>query len=258
MIFWFSGTGNSRWVAERIAARLNDRLIPIADALKAEEYRYTVAADERIGFVFPIHSWGPAPIVLRFISRMHIDGYTPSTYTWMACTCGDDIGQSVKLWNKALGGIAGNAAFSVQMPNTYICLPGFDVDPADVVNSKLTAAVPRVEHIAMSIAQRRHTVDVVEGSAAWLKSRLVYPLHSRLGRNDRPFFANREACVSCGICAKSCPVGNIRLDDEGSPRWHHHCEMCLACIHACPHRAIQRGKATESKGRYQLPKHLTK
>lgn len=253
MIFWFSGTGNSRWVAEQLARQLNDRLISIADAISAAEYRYTIAADERLGFVFPIHSWGPAPIVLRFIKQMHIDGYSTSTYTWMACTCGDECGHAVVLWQKALGRITGNAAFSVQMPNTYICLPGFDVDAPDVVTRKLAAAEPRVEHIALSIAQRRCAIDVVEGPKATLKSRVVYPLFKHYGHSDRAFKVNTAVCTRCGTCVKACPVGNVAIDESGTPRWHHRCELCLACIHACPQRAIERGTATVKKSRYHLP-----
>lgn len=33
MIFYFSGTGNTRWAAERVAAATGERLISIADAI---------------------------------------------------------------------------------------------------------------------------------------------------------------------------------------------------------------------------------
>src|SRR5574344_894721 len=143
MIYYFSGTGNSKWVAQQLAETLNDRVISIAEAINKGEYRYHLTPGERIGWVFPIHSWGVPPVVLDFISKWHIYDYEPSTYCYMVCTCGDDIGRSVEQWRKALGFIKGNAAFSIQMPNCYICLPGFNVDSKDVENAKLKAAEKR-------------------------------------------------------------------------------------------------------------------
>lgn len=249
MIFYFSGTGNSKWVAEQLAETLNDKVISIGDAFIKGEFRYQLSDGERIGWVFPIHSWGPPPIVLKFISKWHIDGYKPSTYCYMVCTCGDDIGMSVEMWRKALGGIAGNAAFSIQMPNSYICLPGFDVDSKDIERSKLKTAEKEIKNIAFSIAERRNSVEVVTGKHKWLKSRLIYPLYRKYGLTDKAFTCDKEKCTSCGICETSCPVHNIVITN-GYPQWNHHCEMCLSCIHRCPTQAINYGKITMKKGRY--------
>ena len=54
MIFYFSGTGNTRWAAEQLAAATQERLLFIPDELNTP-CEYTLADDERIGFCFPIH-----------------------------------------------------------------------------------------------------------------------------------------------------------------------------------------------------------
>lgn len=51
------------------------------------------------------------------------------------------------------------------------------------------------------------------------------------------------ACDGCRICAKVCPVGNIKMEDQ-KPVWLHHCENCLACYNWCPNQAIQGGIAS--------------
>ena len=91
------------------------------------------------------------------------------------------------------------------------------------------------------------------GAAAWLKTYLVRPLFLRflMGRGTR--FRATGACVSCGLCARVCPTGNIALADDGRPRWGDACVRCLACVHRCPARAVEYGKATERKGRYRHP-----
>lgn len=47
-----------------------------------------------------------------------------------------------------------------------------------------------------------------------------------------------SSCNGCGLCAKSCPTGNINLSD-GVPVYDYHCCMCLRCIYSCPKDALQ-------------------
>ena len=51
MIFYFSGCGNSKHVAETIAAGLNDNLVFIPEAAREGRYEYELAEGERLGFV---------------------------------------------------------------------------------------------------------------------------------------------------------------------------------------------------------------
>ena len=50
MIFYFSGTGNSRWVAESLGKRLEDAVEDITD-VKIEKKEYTLPEGEILGFV---------------------------------------------------------------------------------------------------------------------------------------------------------------------------------------------------------------
>lgn len=253
MIYWFSGTGNSRWAAEQLAQRLGDRLASIADCIASGDYRHSLAPGESIGWVFPTYSWGPPPVVLDFIAQWHIDGYEKnSTYCYMATTCGDDVGLAVDIFAKALGYIDLVAAFSIQMPNNYILLPGFDTDPAQVELDKKARAVARIEQVATAIAGHTRTVDVVTGRYKWLKSRIIRPFFVRHMMSDKHFTADADLCNGCGTCAAVCPMRNITISDDHRPQWHGNCAVCLGCIHRCPRRAIQYGSITRHKGRYHF------
>ena len=56
MIFYFSGTGNTRWAAEEISRATGERLLDMAAEINGE-CRYQPAAGECIGFCFPVHGW---------------------------------------------------------------------------------------------------------------------------------------------------------------------------------------------------------
>ena len=188
MIYWFSGTGNSQWVAEQLSRRLGDRLINIAECIARNDFRHSLATGESIGWVFPTYSWGPPPVVLDFVSRWHIDGYEKNTtYCYMATTCGDDVGLAADIFAKALGYIGLVAAFSIQMPNNYILLPGFDTDPAQMVIDKKAQAVKRIDHVANAIANHTHVIDVVTGKYKWIKSRIIRPFFVRHLMSDKHF-----------------------------------------------------------------------
>ena len=63
MILYFSGTGNTKWAASKLAAATHDNLISIAPYMRADDTKhdmaepFTLQEDERLGFVFPVHGW---------------------------------------------------------------------------------------------------------------------------------------------------------------------------------------------------------
>ena len=56
MTLFFTGTGNSRYVAERIAKALGDELFNMNDHIKTGDTS-PVASDERLIIVTPIYAW---------------------------------------------------------------------------------------------------------------------------------------------------------------------------------------------------------
>lgn len=68
----------------------------------------------------------------------------------------------------------------------------------------------------------------------------------------RHFKANGD-CVSCGLCASSCPVDNIVLE-KGLPKFGKHCIGCMGCVFLCPRAAIQPSlfKAWKVNGPYSF------
>lgn len=256
MIFYFTGTGNSRWVAETLGAAFDEPLISIADALDADgdELVYPLGEREKVFFVFPVHSWGPAVLVTRFISRLFLSGYEGQA-VYFVCTCGDDCGYTDRILRNALArrGITLTGGGSVQMPNNYVLMPGFDVDSKEVEAGKLKKAPERVAEIIAAIREGKSLSSYYHaGSVPFLKSYGVYPLFTHLAIGGNRFYA-MEACISCGLCAEICPTGTISLSDDGKPRWADTCVQCVACIHRCPVRAIEYGTISLKKGRYHHP-----
>ena len=115
MIFYFSGCGNSRFIAESIAQALNEQLVFIPEAERGNRFEYSHAENERVGFVFPIYSWRPPQLVLEFVQKLKF-AQKPA-YVWMAATCGDNGGVAEKVFGQQLVeiGLTLNADFCFQM-----------------------------------------------------------------------------------------------------------------------------------------------
>lgn len=231
MIFYFSGTGNSAWVARQLAEGQNEELLSIAMEIDRNK-AYKLKEGEKVGFVFPVYAWGPPKIVLRFIHQLKLD---KPGYLFFVCTCGDDTGRTAQIFSSAVTrkGWQCVAGYSVTMPNTYVSLPGFDVDDKDIETQKVQNAVARVRFINEEITSRAQMkqYNCHEGALPFTKSYLLRPLFNAFLMSPKPFHAT-EACIGCKKCEKVCPVGNITVTDR--PVWGGNCTQCLACYHVCP------------------------
>lgn len=251
MIFYFTGTGNSLYAAKKIAEYNNDRVISIAEEMKKNtKLEYYLEEDEAIGFVYPVYGWAPPKIVLDFIKRLQLNNYKDN-YIFSIATCGDNIGNTMEVLKKALNnkGMALNSGFSISMPNTYIV--SFDVDSKEIEKEKLINADKRIDDIKKIISKKTKEVFQVEkGPIPSFLSSVLNPLFNTFGMGTKKFYATDD-CISCGLCEKICPTNNITVDKK--PAWGASCTKCLTCIHRCPAKAIQYGKATLKKGRYVNP-----
>lgn len=241
MIFWFSGTGNSEWIAKNIAAKTGDRAVNICDLHSAP----SLDGEEYVGLVFPVYAWGAAQPMADFAAKLP----HTSAFTFGICTCGADAGLTMK---KISSLFRLDSCYSVAMPSNYII--GEDLESEDEIRYKLKKAAEAIDTIAAEITQKQRVYRVNEGSMKGLKSNFINPAFNKFARTTRPFRAD-ENCMGCGLCARTCPAGTIKLVN-GSPVWGKECYQCLKCINCCPESAIQYGKKTERRGRYNINKYL--
>ena len=255
MIICFSGTGNTRRVAQALGSLLGETDIR---EMTASMLRHPEAAeialspgDSRVIWAFPTYSWGVPPVVAELMKRFNAGAGVADATHLMLTTCGDDVAYADRQWRRIMRrrGFATGGAFGVCMPNTYVCMKGFDVDSREVADRKLAAMPDAVKEIAHAIATGGPDI-LPRLSWSAIKTYVIYPSFARFAMSAKPFRVT-GGCTGCGTCSRKCPMDNISMRD-GTPQWGDRCALCLKCYHICPRHAIAYGSATEGKGQYIL------
>ena len=280
MIFYFTGTGNSRWAAEQLAEATGDTLKFIPDELKKAglqpvgeqaggRLNYQLAEGERLGFCFPTHGWQPPHIVREFIRRATFiaapqsEKCTPSSitnrqspYVYALTTCGDNMGYAMRILNKELGrkGLKADATFAVVMPESNVCFSFLHLDTPENEARKIAAARKRMVDICEKVKRcQRGVEELVKGAIPYTYTYVIGGYYNKHLITDSHFWVDDAACIRCGLCAKLCPVDDIT---NLPPRWKHDgsCTNCLACYHHCPQHAIHWGKMKRGQYRFRSEK----
>lgn len=247
MIYYFSGTGNSAYVAKRISAITEEPTCSVNDKIKNGDFS-AEKTGEKIIFVVPTYAWRIPKVVEHWIKTTDFKENPP---VYFVMTCGGQVGNAEKYIKKLCAekkflymGLA-----EIVMPENYIALFGTpDKEEAERVIQK---AEPLITKTAESIRHGRRLTSKSTGLADRIYSgpvnKLFYPMFVHADK-----FRAEDNCIGCGKCKKECPLNNIEIVN-GKPVWGKDCTHCMACISKCPVEAIEYGKNSKGKVRYQCP-----
>ncbi|MDD3335916.1 MAG: EFR1 family ferrodoxin [Eubacteriales bacterium] len=246
MIFYFSGTGNSRRVATQIAEAIGDETLSINEFLKKSGPR-SFFSKQPLVFVTPTYAWRMPKIVERWIRQVEWSG---NRIAYFVLTCGSDCGNAAayaaRLCQKKNFEFYGLS--SVVMPENYLAM--FPTPSPLEAETILEKAKAPVEALSGIIGKGERFPNACPTVMDRLKSGPVHWFFYPFCVHDRGFTVS-DACVSCGKCVNQCPLNNIKLVG-GRPQWMGSCTHCMACIADCPTEAIEYKNASKGRYRYHI------
>ena len=245
MILCFSGTGNSRYCADYLAEKLADTVVDLNERIRNKDFSF-LESEKCYIICVPTYAWRIPGVVTQFLEQTELKG---STDIYFVMTCGGEIGKAEKynlrLCNKI--GKAYKGTSEIKMPENYIAM--FDATDEEGEKLLMRQADTALEKTAQAISGKEALPEVKAGASAFILSGAVNGLFYSLFVKDKKFLV-KDNCISCGICAKKCPLNNIDIK-EGKPIWKGNCTHCMACISYCPEEAIEYGNKSRGQRRYR-------
>jgi ferredoxin len=246
--FYFSGTGNSFYVAKMIANHfLRNTVTSIAELQNENEL---VVDDEKIVIISPVYFYGIPHIVENFLEHLKLTNVKYLSFIFTAeFPNGIAISTIKEICQRK--NVTVNSCFYLQMPTNYVIKSNMLI--SDKIETVLNKADKKLKNI----------IDIIESNKSYLeKDSKIYSIivnakraYSQWNQIFPEFdsrFAASDNCNGCKLCEKHCPVGNIVVGKK--PTWNKRCEACLKCINICPKQAIQYDNKTEGRMRYFNPK----
>ena len=247
IIFYYTGTGNSLWIAKKTAEKLEN--CELYSMTKTTQNELEKIEFDSVGFIFPVYIWGvPAPI-LNFIKS--INKFSPK-YCFAIAVNGGQVANTLIQLGKFLKtqDVKLNSGFEIKTPSNYI--PWGGPCPENKQKKLFNNALVKIEKITSIISNQ--ITQPVEKGPLW--QRVIFTWMYKISFNhvhsmDNKFWVD-DKCNGCKICEQICPSNNILMVNN-RPVWNQKCHQCLACIQWCPQEAIQYGKKTQNYKRYHHP-----
>lgn len=224
MTFYFTGTGNSLYVAKE----LDKNCISIPQVIKQEQLNFS---SDSIGIICPVYGHEMPGMVKEFIRRASFG----TEYLFLVLTYGAHHGGAAEIADSFFQSVGKKADYitSIEMVDNF--LPAFDM------NEQMTKDKQVEKHLSQiraDIQEKRRGVQ-----KAGIAEKTVHKMYTQMVKNAPETvwaaFQVTDECVGCGICTRVCPAGCIHLENQYAVHTPEKCQACYACVHACPKMAIQ-------------------
>lgn len=239
MVFYFTGTGNSLYVAKQIACwEGNSRGTRCQEPVsipqvfrEAKDGKAGTFAGDRIGIVTPVYGHEVPAMVKDFLKQAVFQ----TDYFYMILTYGNRHGGAAKLAERLCGECGIKPAYinTIQMVDNW--LPGFDMEEQKKNDKHVEEQIAAV---LGDLKLRRRWISPVTEEDLAAHQQFLDRMSQMPGDAWQHLLRITDACVGCGICEKVCPSDSIHVREGRAVHTAGNCQTCLACAHACPRKAI--------------------
>lgn len=259
-IYYFSGTGNSLYVAKELQKRIPQvELIPIVNLLRKDAIETHA---EIVGFVFPLHGMTLPIPVKKFLEKVSLKS---SQYNFAVATRGGTKCFAFKKIDRILKKRAHlDSHFCLNMSSNDPKFQVYDIPTNETIakmESQIEHQIDLIKEVILNRLENRGTdLKFIAPSGFVLERLVLLGMFIAEHTHIKDYFRSDAKCNGCGVCTVVCPSQKIKIVDQ-KPIWQNNklCYMCYACLNFCPQQSVQISSKwfmksyTEKNGRYSHP-----
>lgn len=253
-IFMFSGTGNTKLVAEQYKKNFekhNDET-QIFNIESTNINAVDLSSFKKIGFAYPIHAFNAPQIVVDFAKSLPI--LKNPKYTFIFKTSGEPLKLNDASSQKLIK-ILQKKNFDVAFERHIVMPYNMIFRHNDIIAKQMWINAKGLVEIYSKLVLRAHREIVTQPLYKKLHTPLLRVEWPAAKLNGKLYKVDQNKCIHCGKCIESCPTNNI-FEKDGKIKFGNNCIMCVRCSFNCPTNAINIGMLNGWKvnGSYKLEK----
>jgi len=253
--FYFSGTGNSKWAANKLQEFLIQEGIE-NDVFSIEKeinkLPVLIETTNGIAFIFPVYGMNIPENMKGFMRSLKkikrskgkkLPVFIITTFGYVD-GCGPyEVMRQLDSSQFRLSGYTG-----LKMANN-ICTPASYNEPLteEVFEKRLAIATDKIQKFASKISNGKRKIDF--GMYFF-----VGPFRKKMAKMVENGFnklsIDAETCTKCMLCVNNCPVGAI-VSKEGKLIITSKCVACMRCYNNCPTFSVLHGGQFADPGKYK-------
>lgn len=246
LLFYFSGTGNTKWAADKFKEKFSNKSCAL-ELINIENSSFDpkiLNSCDFIIFGFPIHAESAPRIFIDFLKKLPCAEVLKNRdmKCMIFCTLAATNAAGLSIVSKALAKKGFNVSIELALSfwSNYFFAVGEEKSKTDMDEILKNVENTIDSSVTMFLAgeQKLSPVSKMRKSSAIIVEKLYHAFLPLLSKD----LTSTNDCVKCGLCVKKCPKHNITLNDTHAV-FGKKCMVCVRCIHLCPANAIRyKGK----------------
>jgi len=244
LTLYFSGTGNTKYIAELFSRKMDASCFSIEDEIN---FVQEIKSHDTIAFCYPVYG-SRVPRNMREFTAKHmsdLNGKKIIIFITQMLFSGDGARVFTDMfWD---GSIEVIYAEHFKMPNNVSNILIFREQSTKKIQKYIINADAKMsvvcDNIKNGIVKKRgfsffsQILGKIQGKSWQGNSKEIYPALASIENKAKTGVIIHKSCNTCNLCVKICPVKN-HINVNGKIKQKGNCIVCYRCVNKCPKRAI--------------------
>ena len=245
LTLYFSGTGNSKYLAELFSKKMNAKCFSIEDDV---DFTTEINTHDTIAFCYPIYN-SRVPRIMRIFAHAHKPNLIGKRIVILVTQqkfSGDGARVFTDLFEAGTVEVIYAEHFNMQQNMGNIPIWSTLFKPSAKANeyyiNSTNAKMDTVcKNISNGIVKKRGfskgamILGLIQGKTWQKDTSEVIP--RRLEKKLMKELQIHDDCTACNLCIKICPMKNLE-SHQGKIKHLNNCTICYRCVNHCPQKVI--------------------